>query len=71
MKAEICLKIITGISIIGMIFSGIMSYLEVFTDACTLERCNAIQGVPACVYGFIIYLIIFILSLMGLKSLGK
>lgn len=68
MKAEKALKTIKGISILGLLFSGYLSYSELFGGKCALGGCSFVLGVPACVYGFIMYLIIFSISLLGLKG---
>lgn len=63
------LKIIFGISIAGLLFSGYLSYYELFVPAgCgeAIVSCGtkdvSILSLPACVYGFIMYLIIFSLT---------
>lgn len=73
MKKETALKIILAISIAGMLFSGYLSYTEVFAGYCgTTElgmgSCTNVFQIPACVYGFFMYLIVFIVALMGLYS---
>ncbi len=72
MKKEIALKIIFIISIAGLLFSGYLSYSELFTSTaafCPTGTCSqAIASIPVCVYGFIMYLIIFIISLISLNS---
>ncbi len=65
---DISLKIITGISVAGMLFSGYLSYGELVQKTCAMGGCSAVIGVPACVYGFIMYLIVFIISLLGIKA---
>jgi hypothetical protein len=66
------LKTILAISIIGMLFSGYLSYGEVFQSACPLNGgCASVLGAPACVYGFFMYLIVFCVSLAGLKAKEK
>lgn len=68
MKKELSLKIIVWISIAGMLFSGYLSYTELFKGACPLGGCSNILGIPACVYGFVMYLIVLIISILGLKG---
>jgi len=69
MKKETALKAIMWISIAGMLFSGFLSYNEIF---CSSGMCAAAVpinlGLPACVYGLIMYAIVFVLSVLGLKS---
>ena len=68
MNKELALKIINGISIGGMLFSGYLSYSELFTKVCAIGGCSSLGGVPACVYGFFMYLIVFIISFIGIVS---
>lgn len=69
MKKHIALKTILIISIVGLLFSGYMSYTELFKGVCAAGGgCSNIGGIPTCVYGFIMYLVVFIISLIGLKS---
>ena len=69
MKKEAALKIILAISIAGMLFSGYLSYSELAARFCAMGgTCSSVAGIPACVYGFFMYLIVFIISLMGIKS---
>jgi uncharacterized membrane protein len=68
------LKIILGISIAGMLFSGYLSYGELVTKVCYTKilgmgaTCTQVFGFPACVYGFLMYLIVFIVAVLGLKG---
>jgi len=68
MKKETALKIIMWISVLGVLFSGFLSYNELFcsTGTCAVSSLNL--GLPACVYGLIMYLAILILAIAGLKS---
>ena len=69
MKKETALKAILVISIAGMLFSGYLSYTELFAKFCAMGgTCSSVVGLPACVYGFFMYLIVFIISLMGIKG---
>ena len=68
MNKELALKIINGISVVGMLFSGYLSYSEIFTKVCAIGGCSILGGVPACVYGFFMYLLVFIVSLIGILS---
>lgn len=70
MKQKTALIAIFAISIFGLLFSGVLTYQELFTT--TAASCPApgapgtVFGYPACVYGFFMYLIIFIISGLGL-----
>jgi uncharacterized membrane protein len=68
MNKETALKGILGISVAGMLFSGYLSYGELIKGACPIGGCSSLFGVPVCVYGFFMYLAVFILSSIGLKS---
>jgi len=69
MKKEAALKTILVISIAGMLFSGYLSYSELFNQTCALGgACTSVATIPACVYGFFMYLIVLIISILGLKN---
>lgn len=68
MKPKTALKIILGISVVGMLFSGYLSYLELVVGTCALGTCPAVVNIPACVYGFFMYLFVFVVSFLGLKG---
>jgi uncharacterized membrane protein len=69
MEKQTALKTILGISIAGVLFSGYLSYTEIFQQVCALGTCSTtIFKVPSCVYGFVMYLIVLIIAIIGLKS---
>jgi uncharacterized membrane protein len=68
MRARLALKIVFLISIAGLLFSGYLSFSELFRKTCPLGGCSYMLGLPVCVYGFIMYLAVFIISLLGLTS---
>ncbi|OGD84738.1 hypothetical protein A2165_03135 [Candidatus Curtissbacteria bacterium RBG_13_40_7] len=74
MSGKTALKIILVISIAGLLFSGFLSYRELFLGDCDLgfvscgTKTGPIFGLPACVYGFVMYLIVFVVSFLGLRS---
>jgi uncharacterized membrane protein len=73
MKKETALKTILWISIAGMLFSGYLSYTELFAGFCGaaslgMGSCTNVASIPACVYGFIMYLVVFIITILGLKN---
>jgi hypothetical protein len=53
-----------------MTFSGYLSYFELVQDSCPLGGCSILLGLPTCVYGFIMYLLVFLTSILGIKT-GK
>jgi len=65
MDSNLALNIIMYISIAGMLFSGYLTYAEL-KGKCM--KCISIANFPSCFYGFIMYLIVFVISLMGLKG---
>ncbi|MBL7059104.1 hypothetical protein ISS08_01505 [Candidatus Pacearchaeota archaeon] len=68
MKKQIALKTIFGISVVGVLFSGTLSYQEIFSGTCSLGGCSMLGSLPTCVYGLIMYLAVLIISYLGLKS---
>ena len=70
MKKQIALKTIFWVSLAGMLFSGYLSYFEIFQQFCGFGGvCSTkILTIPSCVYGFVVYLAIFVISIIGLKS---
>ncbi|MCU0642342.1 MAG: hypothetical protein MUF61_02065 [archaeon] len=72
MKKQAALKVILLLSVAGLLFSGYLSYTEIFQNAagyCYSASCSSeISGIPVCVYGFVMYLIIFVLSILGLNA---
>ena len=66
------LQVILGISLFGVVFSGVLSYQEVF--ARSVVACPApgapgtVLGYPACVYGFFMYLLVATAAVAGLAS---
>ena len=76
MDAKRILQIITGVSGLGMLFSGALTWRE-FTRApdawpsCTpLGAPGTILGLPPCVYGLVIFTTIFGLSAWALRRLN-
>jgi uncharacterized membrane protein len=73
MKKQTSLKTILGISIAGLLFSGYLSYTELFAGFCGASKlgmgsCTNVFQIPACIYGFVMYLIVLIISILGLRS---
>ena len=66
------LQIILGISLFGVVFSGVLSYREVFGQ--TAAVCpspgapGTVFGYPACVYGFFMYLVVAGTAAAGLLT---
>jgi len=73
MKKELALKIILCIAIAGMLFSGYLSYGELIAKSCYATQlgmgaCTSVGGLPACIYGFVMYLVVFIVAVLGLRG---
>jgi len=73
MKAKNALTAIMWISVFGILFSGYLSYTELFAGFCGATQlgmgsCAAVFQIPACVYGLVMYVIIFVISLIGRKK---
>jgi hypothetical protein len=72
MSAKGWLRVILGIGLFGLVFSGVLTYHELFGGA--LQTCPApgapgtVFGYPACVYGFFMYLAITICAVLGLRA---
>lgn len=70
MEKQTALKILFWITLAGVLFSGYLSYAEIFQQVCALGgSCSTkIFTLPSCVYGFVMYLIGLIISIIGLRS---
>lgn len=68
MKSHAALKIILSIGLVGVLFSGYLSYSELVASKCILGGCSYVLGLPACVYGFVMYTIVFVVALLGIRS---
>ena len=70
MSMKRALEWVFGISLFGALFSGTLTYKEVFgTTALSCPSPGApgtVFGYPACVYGFVMYVILTIISGLGL-----
>ncbi len=64
------LQYVFALSLLGTVFSGTLSYRELFSGgvlACPSPGApGTILGYPACVYGFVMFLIVFLVSAAGL-----
>lgn len=75
MKLRSYLIIIFGVSIFGALFSGFLSYQELFAGTgiiCPAPGApGTVLGYPACVYGFFMYLLLAVLSGLALAKTKK
>ena len=75
MSMKRALQIVFGIALLGLAFSGVLTYRELFAGPGT-ESCQpvgtpgTILGSPPCVYGFFMYLAIVVISGLGLRQKG-
>lgn len=79
LTAKRALQIILAVGLLGMVFSGVLTYRE-FTGP-SAAGCSALGapgtvfGYPSCVYGLLMYLVIVLVAaaglLAGLQSEGK
>jgi hypothetical protein len=72
MTMKRALQVILGISLFGVIFSGVLSYRELFEASepvCPSPGApGTIFGYPACVYGFFMYLLVAGTACWGLLA---
>ena len=72
MTMKRALHIIVAISAFGLLFSGVLTYHELFGVAATSCPAPGAPGTvlryPACVYGFFMYLTITVVAALGLRS---
>lgn len=72
MRKQTALKTLFWISLVGVMFSGYLSYTEIFKQVCALGApgtCSSkVFTLPSCVYGFVMYLALLIISILGLKG---
>lgn len=62
-------KIIFTCVVAGVLFSGYMSAVKLFTDTCAFsEPCPYFLGYPACWYGFGMYMLMFLISVFALAN---
>lgn len=62
-------KWIALLALAGTLFAGYLSFSKIVLQQCALnEGCNYILGIPTCIIGFVIFLIIFILAVLRLYA---
>ena len=66
------LQVILGLSLFGTLFSGTLTYRELFgVSAMSCPAPGApgtVFGYPACVYGFFMYVALTIIATLGLRG---
>ena len=69
MNKQTALKVLFWISLVGVLFSGYLSYTEIFQQTCAIGSCSAkVFTLPSCAYGFVMYLAGLVISILGIKS---
>ncbi|MEK7118419.1 MAG: hypothetical protein AAB869_02305 [Patescibacteria group bacterium] len=67
-RVPLSLKFITGFSIAGLLFSGYLSAVRFFSAVCAFnEGCPYFLGLPACYYGFVMYILLTLFSIAALR----
>ncbi len=65
-------KYIVAVALAGVLFSGWLTYSKVISGSCPLtEGCPYLFGLPTCVYGFIMFGAILILSYLWMTNAKK
>ena len=70
MTMKRALQIVAVIGVLGVTFSGVLAYRELFAGAAGCPAPGAagtVFGHPACVYGFFMYLALTTVALLGLR----
>ena len=72
MSMKRALQIVLAISVFGVLFSGSLTWSELLGPgavSCPSPGApGTLFGYPACVYGLVMYLVIAIVSALGLRS---
>ena len=72
MSTKRALQVVLAIGIAGMAFSGYLSWRELFggAPACTIGPggVTTLLGLPACVYGLIMYAAVTAVAALGLRG---
>lgn len=75
MKPIRALQTIFGLSLFGTLFSGVLTYRELFgASALSCPAPGApgtVFGYPACVYGFFMYVAMAIVAAAGLRGTAR
>ncbi len=61
--------IVALLALAGVLFAGYLSFSKIILKQCALnEGCNYLFGIPTCLIGFVLFLLIFILALLRLRD---
>jgi uncharacterized membrane protein len=67
MKKETAILWIWWLSLAGVIFSGILSYVELTTGTCAIGAgCIKLANIPSCVYGCAMFTAILIIATLAI-----
>jgi hypothetical protein len=64
------LQVILALSIVGVAFSGTLSYRELClpdSGGCEAAPAGGLFGVPVCVYGLVMYLLVGLVAVLALR----
>lgn len=60
------------LSIAGVLFAGYLSFYKIVNETCALgEGCSYFLGYPTCLYGLIMFVLLFFASLLIYTKKGK
>jgi len=63
------LRFIAGFSVAGFLFSGYLTAVKLFSGTCAFnESCPLVLGIPACWYGFALYVILLALAILAVRK---
>jgi len=68
MNSKTALNTIMWISIVGILFSGYLTFTELTAQTCAVGGCKFMLGLPTCAYGLMMYLAVFVIALIGRKN---
>ena len=74
MNAKRWIQAAVAISLFGALFSGALTYRELFQGAAKCPSPGApgtVFGYPACVYGFGMYTALLVVCALALRALGR
>jgi len=55
------------LALAGVLFAGYLTYVKLFSGTCALtEGCSYFMGLPTCMFGFLLFSAIFIISILAL-----
>lgn len=58
------LTAIVVLAVLGLLFSGYLSFVELFGSRLSCPAISSVLGVPVCVVGFVFYAAILVLAIL-------